>query len=81
MNKQNLIIIILSLIILTGVGFFGYNYISSINYQEGFNDASIYLNNQIINSLNQNGYITIYYINQNNQTEGIKLIPYIENEG
>ena len=56
-NKQTIVIIILSLIILIGVGIYSYNQITDKAYQQGVEDSSLFIQKQIIDSLNQNGYV------------------------
>ena len=76
MNKQTIIIVTLSLIILAGAGVYAYNYTENKGYKLGFQDATLLINQQIINSLYEDGYINIFVpIQQNNenQTYQVKL--------
>jgi hypothetical protein len=72
MNKEKIVIIILSLIILVGIGIFSYNKIIDVAYQIGVEDANLFINNQMINSLNQNGYVPFSFT-QDGQIYQIKL--------
>lgn len=74
MDKKILIIIVLGIIILIGIGVYAYNQISDKAYTQGIQDASLIINQQILNSLNQNGYVPFIFI-ENNQTYNIKLVP------
>ena len=79
MDKKILAIIIMGIIILLGAGVFAYNYIKDIEYKQGFSDATLLINQQIISSLYQNGFIVVYIPTSNNQTQAIKLFPQINN--
>ena len=74
MDKKIIIIIILGIIILAGASVFAYQTISSKAYNMGFQDATLIINQQILNSLQQNGYVPFVFV-KNNQTYNIKLIP------
>ncbi len=80
MDKKNIIIIILVLLILTGVGIYAYNYICIQNYNQGFQDAALQINNQIITNLQQNGFITISFPYNETSNYPLKLIPYQSEE-
>jgi hypothetical protein len=77
MDKKIIIIIILSLIILGGVGIFSYNQIIDVAYQQGVQDAVLLINQQILNGLQQNGYVPFVFI-IGNETQTINLVPYQE---
>jgi len=74
MDKKIIIIIALSLIILIGGGVYAYNYVDEKAYNYGFQDATLLINQQVINNLIDNGFITIY-VPYENSTIPIKLIP------
>ena len=78
MDKKIIIIIILGLIILAGAEIYAYNYVRTEYYNQGIKDASLMINQQIISNLIQNGFITVYFQDNQNQTQKIKLIPYME---
>ena len=72
-NKlKTIVIITLSIIIIIIVGVYTYNYIQEQAYQQGIQDAILLINQQMINSLNQNGYVPFLYT-QDNQTYQLKL--------
>ncbi len=73
-DKKILIIIMLATIILIGAGVFAYQYIQREAYIQGVQDTTLLINQQILNSLQQNGYVPFVF-NSNNQTYNIKLIP------
>ena len=77
MKKDNLktitIIILISIILLSGL-FYAYNQVEEKAYQEGGSDAIILINQNILNSLNQNGYVSFSYV-VGNETQIINLIP------
>jgi Fe-S cluster biosynthesis and repair protein YggX len=52
---------------------YAYNNISQKAYAQGINDATLSMNRQILNSLQQSGYVPFYYV-ENNQTYQLKLI-------
>jgi len=67
MDKKTIIIIILGLIIIILLGYISYTKIYNAAYEKGFADASTIINNNIIASLNQNGYISFNIpVTQNN---------------
>jgi acetylglutamate kinase len=72
---------ILVLIILVGAGFFAFNYFKVRHYNQGFDDAFVYMNNQIVNTLMQQGYLVITIPMGENQTEEVVLVPYDQNQG
>lgn len=76
MDKKNVIIAILILMILTGAGIYAYNYICTQKYNQGFQDAVLQINDQIVTSLQQNGFITIYIPVNETLSYPVKLIPY-----
>ena len=73
MDKKNLTIIFLVCVILVMSGIFAYGNITQKAYQQGINDATLLINQQILNSLTQNGYVPFVYA-LGNQTYTIKLI-------
>ncbi len=74
-DKKLIIIIVMGIIILIGIGFITNRYISQKAYQQGIQDATLLINQQILNSLTQNGYVPFAYI-INNETQTINLVPY-----
>ena len=50
-NKLKLYAIIVTIILLLGLGYFGYNYIQNKAYQKGINDGAI----QVINGIGNTG--------------------------
>lgn len=74
MDKKTIIIIVFGIIILSLAGIMAYQYIQKEAYDQGVQDATLIINEQILNSLNQNGYVPFVFVN-NNQTYNIKLIP------
>jgi len=75
MKKQTIIIIIMGLIILSGAGVYGYNYITEKAYDIGVQDAVLLINEQMLDTIYQQGYIP--YIIPVNETASmkIKLVP------
>ncbi len=71
-DKKIIAIIILSLIILGGIGVYSYNQITEKAYNQGVQDTSAYINQEMINSLNKHGYIPFPYT-QGNQTYQLRL--------
>lgn len=72
-DRKTKIIIGMSIIILLLSGYFTYNYITNRSYQRGINDATLYIQNSILNSLSTNGFFPFSFV-QNNQTYNIQLI-------
>ena len=71
-NKQTIVIIILSLIIVGGIGVLVLNQLTDKAYQQGVNDANLFIQQEIINSLNQNGYVPFSFT-QDGETYQLKL--------
>ncbi len=71
-DKKTIVIIALSIIIISIVGIYAYNQIQEKAYQEGISNASLLINQQILNNLQQQGYINFIY-SSNNETYNIKL--------
>lgn len=67
MDKRNIIIIILAVILIAFGTVYAYNYIEEKAYQQGFQDAVLSVNTQITNNLVQNGYINFVF-ELNNET-------------
>jgi len=77
-DKRNLIIVVLVIILIGVGGVFAYNKVTEKAYQQGVNDAVLIINQQLLDNLNQNGYIPyIYPINETSSIQ-IKLIPQLE---
>ena len=74
MDNKTTIIIIFGIIILSLAGIMAYQYIQKQAYQEGIQDATLIINQQILNSLEQNGYVPFIF-ERDNQTYNLKLIP------
>lgn len=72
MDRKITIIIILSLIVLFGSGVYAYNTITNKAYIGGINDATLNINQQILNSLQQSGYVPFVFV-ENNQTYNVRL--------
>lgn len=71
--------LILTILILVGGSVRAYSYIYDKGYFEGIADTTLIINQQILNSLNQNGYIPYMYpINETSSIQ-IKLIPQFQN--
>lgn len=79
MDEKTPIIIVMALIILAGAGVMAYQYVQEEAYQEGIQDGTLIINQQILNSLEQNGYVPFIF-ERDNQTYNIKLIPQLQNE-
>ena len=80
-DNKTRIIIFLSLVILASAGVYAYNYLENKFYNVGFQDATTIINNQLINNLQQNGYIVYNfpYIKDNKTAIiPIKLVPEIK---
>ena len=80
MSKEKILILILSLIILGGVGVLIFNQVTDKAYQRGIQDANLFIQQEMINSLNQNGYIPFSFI-QDGQTYQLKLAVMETNKG
>ena len=78
MDNKTKVIIAMGIIILAVAGVFAYNTISNRAYQDGINDATLSINMQILNSLQQSGYVPFMFV-ENNQTYNIRL-GVIQNE-
>ena len=76
-NLKTIVIITLIVIIFGIVGVYAYNYVQVQAYQQGVIDARLLVNQQILNSLNQNGYVPFVYA-IGNETQVINLVPYQE---
>lgn len=74
MDKKTIALIIMGMIILAGASVYAYNYLSIKAYNEGVQDSTLLINQQILNSLQQDGYVPFMFV-ENNQTYNIKLIP------
>lgn len=75
-NKLKTVIIIALGIIIIGIsGVYAYNKIQEQSYQQGVQDTILLVNQQILNSLTQNGYVPFVYI-IGNETKIINLVPY-----
>lgn len=75
-NKlKTMTIIILGIIIIGITGVYAYNQIQEQAYQQGVQDAVLLINQQILNSLTQNGYVNFVYT-IGNETQTINLVPY-----
>ena len=72
MDKKTITIIILGIIVLLMGSVYAYSYITNQAYSLGFQDATILINQQVKNNLEQNGYIVFMY-NLGNETVPIKL--------
>ncbi len=70
-----MIIIALSLIIIGIGGVYAYNQIVEKAYEEGVQDAVLLINQQILQNLQQNGYVPFVYT-IGNETQMINLVPY-----
>lgn len=75
------IIIIMGLIIFGGISVYAYNFVTERAYQSGINDAVILINQQLLDNLNQNGYIPYIYPINKTDSINIKLIPQLYEEG
>ena len=72
MDKKIMTIIVLSLILIGIGGVYAYNEITEKFYNYGIQDAVLLMNQEILNSLNQQGYVPFVF-QQDNQTYNIKL--------
>ena len=72
MDKKLIIIIALSLILIGIGGTYAYSEITEKYYNYGVQDAVLLMNQEILNSLNQQGYVPFVF-QQDNQTYNIKL--------
>lgn len=78
MEKEKLktVAIIMLVIIVIGIGgIYSYNKMTNRVYQQGVIDATLLINNQILNNLQQKGYVPFFY-NSGNETYNIQLVPY-----
>ena len=73
-DKKNFLIGFLLMVIILSILTYAYNGVSNENYKQGFDDATLVINQQILNSLNQNGFITVY-VPYNNQSVPVRLAP------
>ncbi|HDK42362.1 MAG TPA: hypothetical protein ENG87_03210 [Candidatus Pacearchaeota archaeon] len=71
-DKKTIAIIVLGIIVLSMGSIYAYSYITNQAYQQGIVDATMLINQQILNNLEQNGYIVFMY-NLGNETVPIKL--------
>ena len=74
MNNERIIIIVLVLILIGIGGAWAYNSIQERSYQQGISDTVLLTNQEILNSLQQNGYVSFVYT-IGNQTQRINLVP------
>jgi hypothetical protein len=72
MKTSTIVIIIMGLIILGGAGVYAYNQIEKQSYTKGFNDAGLYINQQIVSNLLEQGFINV--IVPYNNTEGVQEV-------
>ena len=77
-DKKTIAIIVLVVIIISIGGYFGYNEIVKRAYNQGGQDTAILIQDQILQSLQQNGYVSFAY-ELDNQTQQINLVPYQNN--
>lgn len=77
MKKQTIIIAVMGLIILGGTMVYAYNFISERAYTDGIQDATLMINQQILGSLNQSGFIPYIYRINETASVNIKLIPHL----
>ena len=82
MNRQMTTNIILGCVILLLIGYIGYLKFKSVEetnialaYRQGLVDAQAALNNQIIQSLNTNGYVTMTFLDDKNRSQSVTLAP------
>ncbi len=75
---KTMMIIILGIIIIGIAGVYAYNQIQEEAYKQGVQDSFLLINQNILNSLTQNGYVPFSY-NTINGTQTINLIP-LQNE-
>jgi hypothetical protein len=68
MKTTTIIIAVLCLALLTIGGVYAYNQIEKNIYTKGFNDAGLYINQQIVSNLLEQGFINV--IVPYNNTEG-----------
>ena len=73
-DKKNLIIVALVLVILSIGGIYAYNQITMKFYNYGVQDTVTVINNQILNSLTQDGYM-VFVFELNNETFRTELYP------
>lgn len=71
MDKKNLIIIVLSILLVSALAFVVVSKATQDSYQKGIFDASLMINKQIISNIIQNGQITVFL----NENQSIRLIP------
>jgi hypothetical protein len=72
MEKQNKIVIVLGIIIFLLVEILVLNWVNERAYQQGVEDASLFINQQMISSLGQNGYVPFSFT-QDGQIYQLKL--------
>lgn len=63
------------MIIISGAGVYAYNEVQEQSYQRGVQDTILVINQQILNSLTQNGYVPFVYT-IGNETQTVNLAPY-----
>lgn len=74
-----IISIIFGILLLVGGSIEAYSYIYDKGYLVGVIETTLIINQQILNSLEQNGYVSFIF-EKGNQTINIKLVPQLPNE-
>lgn len=81
-RRQNRRVLILAVLLVLAVVYIAYGFYDSYDnsrlataYQQGFTDAQVVINNNIINALNTQGFVTFTAPADNNQTVTINLVP------
>ncbi len=75
MDKKIIIIIILSIVLIGITGVYAYTQLQEKAYQQGIQDAVLLVNQQILQSLQQNGYVPFGFT-IGNETQTVNLVPY-----
>ena len=76
-TNYKIVSLILAIFLLSIGLIYAYNQVVEEAYQQGVQDTILLINQQILNSLNQNGYVPFFYV-IGNETQVINLVPYQE---
>lgn len=75
MQKQTIAIIILSMIIIGGAGVLAYNEITGRAYDQGVQDAVLMINQEMIDSIYQSGFVPYIFPINETASMNIMLVP------
>jgi len=81
-RPKNKAVIVMAVLLVLAAGYIGYGYYTDYDnsrlsqaYQLGFIDAQNVVNNNIINALNTQGFVSFSAPTDNNETVTINLVP------